>query len=78
MRGEPMHSGIQDGWIENVCCAAARRTVTGDADPVTIFDHVEDFIRESGAARAKSGSWVNVPPCSSVRCSKNCNPLFRH
>ena len=31
MHGEPMHSGIQDCWIEDVRCAAAPRTVTGDA-----------------------------------------------
>lgn len=47
MHGEPMHSGIQDCWIEDVRCAAAPRTVTGSADPVTIMDHVEDFINES-------------------------------
>ena len=55
MHGEPMHSGIQDCWIENVRCAAAPRTVTGDADPVTIFDHVEDFINESGAGKGQIG-----------------------
>ena len=55
MHGEPMHSGIQDCWIENVRCAAAPRTVTGDADPVTIFDHVEDFINESGAGNSQIG-----------------------
>lgn len=46
MHGEPMHSGIQDCWMEDVRCAAAPRTVTGDAETVTILDHVEDFIRE--------------------------------
>src|SRR5262249_43120579 len=55
MHGEPMHSGIQDCWIENVRCAAAPRTVTGSADPVTIFDHVEDFINESGAGKGRIG-----------------------
>jgi Xaa-Pro aminopeptidase len=56
MHGEPMHSGIQDCWIEDVRCAAAPRTVTGNADAVTIFDHVEDFIRESGlTAKGKIG-----------------------
>ena len=55
MHGEPMHSGIQDCWIENVRCAAAPRTVTGDADPVTILDHVEDFINESGAGKSQIG-----------------------
>ena len=55
MHGEPMHSGIQDCWIEDVRCAAAPRTVTADADPVTIFDHVEDFIRESGVGKGQIG-----------------------
>ncbi len=51
MHGEPMHSGIQDCWMEDVRCAAAPRTVTGDAKTVTILDHVADFVRErrSGA-----------------------------
>lgn len=49
MHGEPMHSGIQDCWIEDARCAAAPRTVTGNADAVTIYDHVEDFINERGA-----------------------------
>jgi len=55
MHGEPMHSGIQDCWIENVRCAAAPRTVTGSADAVTIFDHVEDFINEGRAGKGKIG-----------------------
>jgi Xaa-Pro aminopeptidase len=55
MHGEPMHSGIQDCWIEDVRCAAAPRTVTGTADPVTVFDHVEDFIRERGCERGAIG-----------------------
>lgn len=55
MHGEPMHSGIQDCWIEDVRCAAAPRTVTGTADPVTIFDHVEDFITERGCAQSAIG-----------------------
>src|SRR5215467_9888219 len=42
MHGEPMHSGIQDCWIEDVRCAAAPRTVTGAASPATVYDHVED------------------------------------
>jgi Xaa-Pro aminopeptidase len=50
MHGEPMHSGIQDCWIEDVRCAAAPRTVTGSASPATVFDHVEDFVRERGCA----------------------------
>jgi len=55
MHGEPMHSGIQDCWIEDVRCAAAPRTVTGAASPATVFDHVEDFITERGCARGAIG-----------------------
>jgi len=55
MHGEPMHSGIQDCWIEDVRCAAAPRTVTGAADPATVYDHVEDFIRERGCDRGSIG-----------------------
>ena len=46
MHGEPMHSGIQDCWIEDARCAAAPRTVTGSAQPATVLDHLEDFIRD--------------------------------
>lgn len=55
MHGEPMHSGIQDCWIEDARCAAAPRTVTGAADAVTIYDHVEDFITERGGGRGVIG-----------------------
>jgi Xaa-Pro aminopeptidase len=55
MHGEPMHSGIQDCWIEDVRCAAAPRTVTGASSPATVFDHVEDFITERGCARGAIG-----------------------
>lgn len=55
MHGEPMHSGIQDCWIEDVRCAAAPRTVTGTANPATVLDHVEDFIRERGCERSTIG-----------------------
>jgi Xaa-Pro aminopeptidase len=55
MHGEPMHSGIQDCWIEDVRCAAAPRTVTGNAAPATIYDHLEDFIRERGCAEGAIG-----------------------
>src|SRR5207237_8364576 len=48
MHGEPMHSGIQDCWVEDVRCAAAPRTGTGAASPGTVYDHVEDFIGERG------------------------------
>jgi Xaa-Pro aminopeptidase len=55
MHGEPMHSGIQDCWIRDARCAAAPRTVTGSAAPATIFDHIEDFIRERGCATGTLG-----------------------
>jgi Xaa-Pro aminopeptidase len=55
MHGEPMHSGIQDCWIEDVRCAAAPRTVTPESQAVTIFDHVEDFIRERGGGEGAIG-----------------------
>jgi Xaa-Pro dipeptidase len=55
MHGEPMHSGIQDCWIEKARCAAAPRTVTGNADAVSIFDHVEDFINESRTGNGTIG-----------------------
>jgi Xaa-Pro aminopeptidase len=55
MHGEPMHSGIQDCWIEDVRCAAAPRTVTGSASPATVYDHIEDFITERGCARGAIG-----------------------
>jgi Xaa-Pro dipeptidase len=55
MHGEPMHSGIQDCWIEDVRCAAAPRTVTGAASPATVHDHVEDLITERGCAQSSIG-----------------------
>jgi len=55
MHGEPMHSGIQDCWIDDVRCAAAPRTVTGSASPATVYDHVEDFVRERGCERGAIG-----------------------
>ena len=55
MHGEPMHSGIQDCWMEDVRCAAAPRTVTGSAQAVGILDHVEDFIRERGCGASAIG-----------------------
>jgi Xaa-Pro dipeptidase len=55
MHGEPMHSGIQDCWIEDARCAAAPRTVTGAASPATVYDHVEDFITERGCGRGSIG-----------------------
>jgi Xaa-Pro aminopeptidase len=55
MHGEPMHSGIQDCWMADVRCAAAPRTVTGSAQPATMFDHVEDFIQERACAHGAIG-----------------------
>ncbi len=55
MHGEPMHSGIQDCWVEDVRCAAAPRTVTGSASPATIFDHLEDLVTERGCAQSAIG-----------------------
>ena len=55
MHGEPMHSGIQDCWIEDVRCAAAPRTVAGSTNVVTIGDHIEDFINARGAAGGSIG-----------------------
>jgi Xaa-Pro aminopeptidase len=60
MHGEPMHSGIQDCWVEDVRCAAAPRTVTGGAQAATIFDHVGDFIRDrrcTGGTIGVAGEW---------------------
>jgi Xaa-Pro aminopeptidase len=45
MHGEPMHSGIQDAWMVDVRAAASPRTVTGDARPTTLEDHVKDALR---------------------------------
>ncbi|MGH2404723.1 MAG: M24 family metallopeptidase [bacterium] len=55
MHGEPMHSGIQDCWIEDVRCAAATRTLSGAADAVSLQDHLDDLIMERGAAGAAIG-----------------------
>ncbi|HEV2283984.1 MAG TPA: Xaa-Pro peptidase family protein [bacterium] len=74
MHGEPMHSGIQDCWIEDVRCAAAPRTVTGAASPATVFDHVEDFITERGCARGTIG----VVGESSDRLTRFLTETFPH
>ncbi len=55
MHGEPMHSGIQDCWIEDVRCAAAPRTLAGATGAVSIDDHLDDFIRERRAEDARIG-----------------------
>lgn len=80
MHGEPMHSGIQDCWIEDVRCAAAPRTVTGSAEPVTIFDHVEDFIGEGGAGKGRIGlvGDFNVDKLESFLKQRFPNANFKH
>lgn len=55
MHGEPMHSGIQHCWIEDVRCAAAPRTVTGSARAATLTDHLEDLVRERVGEAARIG-----------------------
>jgi Xaa-Pro aminopeptidase len=64
MHGEPMHSGIQDCWIEDARCAAAPRTVTGGARAATLLDHVDDLVRERGGASGHIGvvGEFNVEP----------------
>ncbi|MDE0527760.1 MAG: Xaa-Pro peptidase family protein [Truepera sp.] len=61
MHGEPMHSGIQDAWLENVRCAASPKTVTGSAEAVSIFDHVEDFLLEAGLEGGRLGLVAATP-----------------
>lgn len=55
MHGEPMHSGIQDCWMRDVRCAAAPRTVTGDASAATVYDHVADILRDRGVGDGRIG-----------------------
>jgi Xaa-Pro aminopeptidase len=80
MHGEPMHSGIQDCWIEDARCAAAPRTVTGSADAVTIFDHVEDFISENGGGKGLIGlvGDFNVAKLEGFLSQKFPNAKFKH
>src|SRR2546426_3371263 len=75
MHGEPMHSGIQDCWIEDVRCAAAPRTVTGAASPATVFDHLEDFIEERGCGRGSIGI---VGECDADRLARFLRDTFPH
>jgi Xaa-Pro dipeptidase len=52
MHGEPMHSGIQQVWMEDVRCAAHPRT----ADKAwTMWDQLEDMIKERGLGDAAYG-----------------------
>ena len=75
MHGEPMHSGIQDCWIEDVRCAAAPRTVTGTASPATVFDHAEDLIRERGCDRGAIGI---AGECTADRLAQFLQDTFPH
>lgn len=43
--GEPMHSGVQHVWLEDVRCAAHPRTASG---AVSVFDHLGDILGELG------------------------------
>ncbi|RJQ04687.1 MAG: aminopeptidase P family protein [Bacillota bacterium] len=52
MHGEPMHSGIQQVWMEDVRCAAHPRTVD---KAWTIWDQLEDMLKERGLAEATYG-----------------------
>lgn len=61
MHGEPMHSGIQDAWLTDVRCAASPKTVTGNAEAVTIHDHVEDLLREAGLEKGRLGLVAATP-----------------
>ena len=72
MHGEPMHSGIQDCWVEDVRCAAAPRTVTGAASPATVYDHVEDFIVERGCG----GGTIGVAGVSTDRLERFLGETF--
>jgi Xaa-Pro aminopeptidase len=59
MHGEPMHSGIPDAWPHDVRAAAAPRTVTGTARPVTVGDHVRDVLAglPAGTVIGLVGDW---------------------
>ncbi len=48
--GEPMHSGIQNVWMEDVRAAAHPRTA---AKAVSVFDHLADILNERGLAGGK-------------------------
>lgn len=48
--GEPMHSGVQNAWMEDVRCAAHPRTA---AKAVSVFDHLADVLKERGLGAAR-------------------------
>ena len=51
MHGEPIHSGIQNCWIPDARPAAHPRTATA----TTIYDHLEDIMRERGVQKGRVG-----------------------
>lgn len=55
MHGEPMHSGVQDCWLEDVRCAAATRTLSGATTAVTLVDHLDDLLKERSATEGTIG-----------------------
>jgi Xaa-Pro aminopeptidase len=48
--GEPMHSGIQNVWMEDVRAAAHPRTA---AKAASVFDHLADMLNERGLGGGK-------------------------
>lgn len=53
MHSEPMHSGIQETWIQDARCAPHPRTIV--TPTTSIFDHAEDILKERGLERARIG-----------------------
>jgi len=54
MHGEPMHSGIQETWIEDARAAASPRTVVGQ-EVYTVYDHIRDRVRDEKAEAGRIG-----------------------
>jgi Xaa-Pro aminopeptidase len=53
MHSEPMHSGIQEVWLKDVRCAPHPRTLVEPT--TTIYDHLEDVLKERGLERGAVG-----------------------
>ena len=53
MHSEPMHSGIQHTWVQDVRCAPHPRTV--DYRTTTIYEHLADFLTERNLAQGAVG-----------------------